>query len=598
MAYRFAGTYEELKVRLLELAGSWQSSSEDEKQFRHDGGGVMRWHRSTGALHFAGSPREREALEAAVARLLTEVDPGADALPGEDAAAHEHSPPPTHQPANPERQAVVLGRRFLDSELIIGLVGAVGTELNKVVDILEARLKVSSYQVQHVRISHEIIPQLVSVPDRHSTDEYTRISSMMNAGNHARRLVGDNSILALGAAAWIAAMRDKGNDAHPVPRHAPRRAYIINSLKHPDEVLRLREIYPQGFYLLGVHSDESRRCVYLTDEKRIAPQKAQELMLRDEDEHLSHGQRVADTFHLSDFFVRLDGHDDRLKSSVWRILDLLFGDPYKTPTFDEYAMFLAFAAALRSADLSRQVGAVIAKNGEVIATGANDCPRFGGGLYWPEFDEKENAIKDRRDGRDYMRGGDSNRIEQRRIIEEILTKAAEKGIPRGPLQEALEASRISDLTEFGRVVHAEMEALLSCARSHVNASHATLYCTTFPCHNCAKHIIAAGIGRVVYIEPYQKSKAIEFHRDAIEAGFKCEAFVGVGPRRFFDLFSMRLGSGYALKRKDADGQVLPWKPETGCLRLQMLPCTYLDLELVASSMFNDVRRKEDPRDGQ
>jgi deoxycytidylate deaminase len=41
-------------------------------------------------------------------------------------------------------------------------------------------------------------------------------------------------------------------------------------------------------------------------------------------------------------------------------------------------MFMAFSSALRSADLSRQVGAVIAKNGDLIASGANDVPKFGG----------------------------------------------------------------------------------------------------------------------------------------------------------------------------------------------------------------------------
>ena len=44
--------------------------------------------------------------------------------------------------------------------------------------------------------------------------------------------------------------------------------------------------------------------------------------------------------------------------------------PYVTPLFDEFAMFMAFAAALRSADLSRQVGAVVGKSNEIISTGA------------------------------------------------------------------------------------------------------------------------------------------------------------------------------------------------------------------------------------
>lgn len=488
-------------------------------------------------------------------------------------------------------------QRFDDSELVIGLVGAVGTELDKASRIIEQRLNTHKYEVQHVRISRDVIPQIISV-SRHPSDEYERITGLMQAGNEARRKAKDYSILALGAASLISSLRAKDDAGETQQKPAPRRAYIISSLKHPDEVRRLRDIYPQGFYLLGIHSDEPRRHAYLVQEKRIESLKATELIERDEDEHTEYGQQVAATFHLSDFFVHINGHDLALRNSVWRILDLLFGDPYKTPTFDEYAMFMAFAAALRSADLSRQVGAVIAKNREIIATGANDCPKFRGGLYWPEFNEKSQDIEDAKAGRDYTRGDDSNKVEQRAIINDIIREASATGVAEELLRKALAKSRIGDLTEFGRVVHAEMEALLSCARSHASASGATLYCTTFPCHNCAKHVIAAGIERVVYIEPYQKSRAIDFHSDAIAAGFRFEPFVGVGPRRFFDLFSMRLGSGRAVKRKDDAGHALAWKPENSHLRLQMLPSTYLDLELIASNMFHAACRKEDFENGQ
>jgi deoxycytidylate deaminase len=483
--------------------------------------------------------------------------------------------------------------RFDDSELVIGLVGAVGTELDKVARHLAQRLEAHHYDVQHVRISRHVIPRIISVPDPHPADEYTRITGLMQAGNDARRTAKDNSILALGAASVISSFRkDKES---PARRHA----YIINSLKHPDEVHRLREIYPQGFYLLGIHSDAKCRQDHLVKAKRIGKRKAQELIDRDEDEHIDYGQRVADTFHLSDFFVNVDGHDLELRNSIWRILALLFGDPYKTPTFDEYAMFMAFVAALRSADLSRQVGAVIANNNkEIIATGANDCPRFRGGLYWPEFNKRVQDIKDVPKGRDYTRGYDSNKLEQQAIIDGIIRDTSATGVAEQKLREALEKSRIRDLTEFGRVVHAEMEALLSCGRSHASTVGATLYCTTFPCHNCAKHVIAAGIERVVYIEPYHKSRAIEFHSDAIKAGFRFQPFVGVGPRRFFDLFSMRLGSGQAVKRKNDAGHALEWKPENSDLRLQMLPLTYLDLELMASEMFHAARRKEDFENGK
>ena len=80
-------------------------------------------------------------------------------------------------------------------------------------------------------------------------------------------------------------------------------------------------------------------------------------------------------------------------------------------------MFMAYSSGLRSADLSRQVGAVIAKNHDIIATGANDVPCFGGGQYWPD-----EEYKDFPKGRDYTRGYDSNKIELKKIVDEIIDK--------------------------------------------------------------------------------------------------------------------------------------------------------------------------------
>ena len=120
----------------------------------------------------------------------------------------------------------------------------------------------------------------------------------------------------------------------------------------------------------------------------------------------------------------------------------------------------------------------------------------------------------------------------------------------------LRPTGLTDITEFGRTVHAEMEALLACARTARSTRKATLYTTTFPCHNCCRHIIAAGIARVVYVEPYPKSKAPELHNDAISVDQTVEKMVpflpfnGIGPRRYFDLFSLMLSTGYPIERKE------------------------------------------------
>ncbi len=319
-------------------------------------------------------------------------------------------------------------------------------------------------------------------------------------------------------------------------------------------------------------------------------EEAKELIKRDADETLKHGQHTSDTFHLSDFFIHYDNNSDKIKYDLWRILDLIFGKPYITPTFDEFAMFMAFSSALRSADLSRQVGAVIAKKNQIIATGANDTPCFGGGLYWPDYGKDGKEISDAKDGRDYMRGQDSNAIEKNKIIDDILLKVDEEH--KESLRKILKNSRLKDITEYGRVVHAEMEALLSCTRAGNATEGATLYSTTFPCHNCAKHIVAAAIRRVVYIEPYPKSKALEFHSDSI--ALDCnesdkfvvfEPFVGVGPRNFINFFSINMGAGYPLIRKDANsGCTVDWSPEKGRVRMQLLPCSYLEKETIAASL--------------
>ena len=202
------------------------------------------------------------------------------------------------------------------------------------------------------------------------------------------------------------------------------------------------------------------------------------------------------------------------------------------------------------------------------------------------------------------RGEDSNKRAQLQIIEDILSECEREQIDESVIDKMkaiLEESDITQLTEFGRVVHAEMEALLSCARKGLSTRKATIYCTTFPCHNCAKHIIAAGIERVVFVEPYLKSKAKTHHDEIIKIEYpapagkpingteevRFEPFFGVGPRRFFDLFSMNLGIGTDLIRKNGStGAVTIWKPKGAKPRIQMAPRYYLATERRAEKKFS------------
>ncbi|HNS22872.1 MAG TPA: anti-phage dCTP deaminase [Sedimentisphaerales bacterium] len=502
---------------------------------------------------------------------------------------------PDHQTHKPDNGV------FRNTEIVIGLVGAVGTQQKRVAEAIADRLKAFQYDTRQISVSRDVISVLYDDIPSSFMSEFDRISTFIDRGNRARQSSGDNSILAMGVCSEI--FRARKRDDHGNVEPGQRIAYIVSSLKHPKEVRRLRRVYGDGFYLFGIYSSKDMRRDYLVNEKGMDGTQAEDLIKRDEDEVEGHGQHTRDTFHLADFFIHLSDHDAAWKNSLWRILDLVFGNPYITPNFDEYAMFMAFASALRSADLSRQVGAVIARDNEILATGANDCPKPGGGLYWPEYDRETCEYADTKNGRDYKRGEDSNKKEQRKMIDEILSRLDE-GVDKSKVEAALLRSRIGDLTEYGRAVHAEMEALLFCARNAIDARGATLYATTFPCHNCAKHIIAAGIARVVYVEPYPKSKALDFHDDAIEQTERpnspllaFEPFVGIGPRKFFDLFSMRLSAGYELARKDQDGRVLRWQRAVSCARIQMLPYCYLDQEVDVTRRFAEYRLGLESRNG-
>jgi hypothetical protein len=81
--------------------------------------------------------------------------------------------------------------------------------------------------------------------------------------------------------------------------------------------------------------------------------------------------------------IDLDVAKPPTDEQVTRFCDLLFGSNRISPTKIEYGMFAAKAAALRSLDLSRQIGAAICSiEGDIICVGLNEVPKAEGGSYW------------------------------------------------------------------------------------------------------------------------------------------------------------------------------------------------------------------------
>lgn len=53
-----------------------------------------------------------------------------------------------------------------------------------------------------------------------------------------------------------------------------------------------------------------------------------------------------------------------------------------------------------------------------------------------------------------------------------------------------------------RTIHAEMNAILQCAKFGISTDGASLYVTDFPCLQCTKSLLQAGIQEINYIRDY------------------------------------------------------------------------------------------------
>lgn len=131
------------------------------------------------------------------------------------------------------------------------------------------------------------------------------------------------------------------------------------------------------------------------------------------------------------------------------------------PSWDDYFIEMAKLAASRSTCPRRRVGCVLVKDHRLIATGYNGAVRGA-----PHCDEAGCLM---------VRNGDRD--------------------------------------SCVRAVHAELNALLQCAVNGVSSAGATLIVTDFPCVQCAKAIVQAGVAGVVYLSDYPDENSAEILRD-------------------------------------------------------------------------------------
>lgn len=445
-------------------------------------------------------------------------------------------------------------------ELVIGFCGALGSGVSTAARQLLKQIESSSYdyKVEYLSISKIIEHLAPKVINEVETDWYSgfdakakRIGMLQENGNALRRDF-TNDILAQFAIGRITTIRaDKhfkddekkkflaGSD----PKARPRTIWIIDSLKHPNEAELLRCVYGNMFYLIGVLCPQAIRETRLRA-KGLSATESSILIEKDKSDKVQYGQKLIDTIFMADFFVNNSkDSDEQLETAISRYIKILFGE-IVTPTKDEYAMFVAQSSAYNSACLSRQVGSAITdENGSVISYGCNDVPKSGGGLYSCDCDDDNRCYRTH----DKQCANDKEKDE---IAEKIKSYLDKKLIPSIALDKFVEDlakySGIKNITEYSKAVHAEMDAILKIARKGGNGlQNGSMFVTTFPCHNCAKHIVASGIRAVYYIEPYEKSLAPKLHHDSItldpssETGkVKFMPFNGVAPRQFQNFFKI------------------------------------------------------------
>ena len=116
--------------------------------------------------------------------------------------------------------------------------------------------------------------------------------------------------------------------------------------------------------------------------------------------------------------------------------------------------FINIAKELAKASkcVSKQVGAVIVRNGRILSTGYNGTP--------PKYTNCSEHWKD------------------------------------GYTKDHHEWSKMYE-------IHAEMNAIIWAAREGISIKDATIYVTLEPCSQCSKNLIASGIKRIVYEQSYE-----------------------------------------------------------------------------------------------
>jgi len=326
--------------------------------------------------------------------------------------------------------------------------------------------------------------------------------------------------------------------------------FVIDCLRNPNEVIYFRHRFP-NFYLVSIFAnyknrfhrrlkdlmvtdaiDTNQKCVEQEFEERDKLDSGNQN--KTEKEKI-YKQDVTKCVQLSDYTI--NNIEDRpdvegfLLNKLLRLVALIFSPGSTKPKKEEVYMNMAYAMAVKSNCICRQVGAVITGEDEyVVGAGWNDvaCGEISCGLR-PLCDLNAYLHKHIRD---QLKNGKTR-------IERDYKKRIKKGYKQYPLDQTCFCFKDEKAKKKGQhqleyclALHAEENAVIQGSRiGGPGVRGGTIYTTAQPCTLCAKKIKQAGIRKVVYTDPYPKSDPNIFMSNV-----ELVQFEGVKPRAYIRLF--------------------------------------------------------------
>ena len=154
-------------------------------------------------------------------------------------------------------------------------------------------------------------------------------------------------------------------------------------------------------------------------------------------------------------------------------------------SWNEYFMNMAEIVSTRATCDRKAVGSVIVKDKRIIATGYNGALPGQPHCTDPEDFWICNKCKEK-------------------FLEE--PQPVHKLSCAGYGYELCHGGHIMVNNHCARILHSEINAILSAARFGITLEGSTIYCNTRPCFDCFKAIVGAGIKEIVYRDDYGKSE--------------------------------------------------------------------------------------------